>query len=1338
MAEETAAATTTEEEPERRKSFEIQTAGQDLKQKMEDKDLRAELNMTEHKEDLDELLARLESHKENGLTSATVQKRLEMDGPNKLTPPATIPEWLKLVHTQTGFFALLLWAGAILCFVGYGLKNEQDNLYLGIVLSTVTTITGIFEYFQERKSSQLMESFKDMMPKNTLAYRNGEKSKVAAETLVVGDIVEIRAGDQIPADIRVIMCSEDMRVDHSSLTGEPDPLGRSPKFTDQNPLETKNLCFFGTLCPRGMCKGVVVNTGDRTVMGRIAGLAAGTDNEQTPINKEILHFVTIVSGVAIFLGISFLIIGFALDTDPITNLVFMIGIIVANVPEGLLATVTVCLTLTAKRMSDKQVLVKNLEAVETLGSTTCICSDKTGTLTRNDMTVVNVVYDMRIWDATDEVKEFKADDDSFFRLCRCGTICNTATFEPGSMNDDDGKPLEFKEVITLGQGNTDIRINWKTNGDASESAMIKFTQDKSNEFMNESAKAACEKVTGHSPLQGILDVRAGYPVVGSEEKKWAIPFNSKNKYQVSVHLQENDPSKPLLLAMKGAPERIITRCSTMMQNGEIKPFGDEEKAAATKLNSVLAKQGQRVLGFCELVLDQDKYKPDFDFNTDNPNFPLGTPDDIFDEMNCDEVAPEDRPLEVQKEGLCFLGFMALQDPPRAAVPDAVDKCKQAGIKVIMVTGDHPDTAQAISKKVGIIWGDTKDDIEDRNTTKGLKEGDDGWEDPDLAPAIVVPGWTFTHETPEHIWDDILNHGQVVFARTSPQQKLIIVENCKRRKEIVAVTGDGVNDAPALKAANIGVAMGIMGSDVSKEAADMILMDDNFASIVNGVEEGRLIFDNLKKSIAYTLSSNIPEISPFLAFITIKVPLPLSTVLILCVDLGTDMVPAISMAWENPEADIMRRAPRDAEVDRLVTRKLVVFAYLEIGVIQCIAGFYAWMTILNDYGYPPHTLPGLGAYDNWGKQVLYCKLGKGLWKNENGAIASATTYTGLSGTANVAAVMKAQADGYMFWDKALDGVITSCQFPVKNLALDAAETSGTVGVFTGNGTTVTSKSGDYVVTRNAAAALHANGYAEYLPFRGRRSPFYNKAWTALPITDTTVPGLGADVLRSVANTYQPAGFWSIASSATGEAGGARGVNAVMADSKASLAWGKDVDTTLYKTATFATYKGVGQAADFSKSSITNGEFVPQMHAWMDGSVMKMNVASRMMQKEALHHAQCGGFICIIVVQWADLMICKTRWLSIRQQGMENPAMNFGLLFETILGSFLCYAPGIGTALGTRPLRLTHWFPGMPFMCIIFMYDEIRKYLMRQTSTTTENPDTKRVSRNPGWLERNTYY
>jgi len=618
-----------------------------------------------------------------------------------------------------------------------------------------------------------------------------------------------------------------------------------------------------------------------------------------------------------------------------------------------------------------------------------------------------------------------------------------------------------------------------------------------------------------------------------------------------------------------------------------------------------------------------------------------------------------------------------------------------------------------------------------------------------APAIVVPGWTIAHDTPIPVWDDILDHGQIVFARTSPQQKLIIVEQCKRRKEIVAVTGDGVNDAPALKAANIGVAMGIMGSDVSKEAADMILLDDNFASIVNGVEEGRLIFDNLKKSIAYTLSSNIPEISPFLAFITIRCPLPLSTVLILCVDLGTDMVPAISMAWENPEADIMMRNPRNAEVDRLVTKKLVVFAYLEIGVIQCLAGFYTWMVVLNDYGYAPHTLPTLGAYDNWGRQMLFCKLKNGVFKTLDGT-AYATQFP--TTDTSVTAIHNAMAEGYLFWDKSTDGEITSCHFASKNFYGNKAEPSSFTlkALLDGDATLTGFTSGSYQPTLQSIKAMHAAGYVEYLPFRGRRSAWFDQEWLQWdPSKDSGaqsispyVPGAGAEILADVHFAYQPMGIYDLSSLTQEQVNAAKSTD----DAYVTGAVSDITETFTVKGDVAMGYTLFTSSAGPSATIFTNktdtvtfgADMVASLYTWKEGGAIKTNVASRMMQKEALHHAQCASFICIIIVQWADLMICKTRWLSIRQQGMVNPAMNFGLLFETILGAFLCYCPGIGVALGTRPIRLTHWVPGAPWAIFIFMYDEIRKKMMRGTSREMTDEDTKKVTRDPGWLERNTYY
>jgi len=498
----------------------------------------------------------------------------------------------------------------------------------------------------------------------------------------------------------------------------------------------------------------------------------------------------------------------------------------------------------------------------------------------------------------------------------------------------------------------------------------------------------------------------------------------------------------------------------MLINGvpePIEPHKEKFQAAYEKLGGM----GERVLGFCEYILPSDKFPEDFEYDNDEVNFPL--------------------------EGLCFVGLMALIDPPRPTVPNAVKLCQTAGIKVIMVTGDHPITAHAIAKQVGIISKPTREEI-------AKEEGVPVEEiDPRRAEAIVIHGTTLK-DMDEAQLEEILCHKEIVFARTSPQQKLLIVEGCQRRGEIVAVTGDGVNDSPALKRADIGVAMGITGSDVSKEAADMILLDDNFASIVRGVEEGRLIFDNLKKSIAYTLSSNIPEIGPFLAFIMIKIPLPLGTILILCIDLGTDMIPAISLAYEKAESDIMRRRPRDPLRDRLVNARLISFSYLQIGMLQALAGFFTYFVVMGDKGIRPESLVGLEDYE-WAQKDVY-QLIEG-----------------------------------QFW-----------------------------------------------------------------PY-GRR-------------------------------------------------------------------------------------------------------------------------------RRAQRHAQTAYFVSIVVVQWADLLICKTRKLSIFQQGMKNRVLNFGLASETLLAAMLVYIPGLNIGLGMAPIMLKHWTTAAPFSITIFLYDEVRKYLMRK------NPG--------GWLENNTYY
>eukprot|EP00177_Eucheuma_denticulatum_P003015 GFKZ01005420.1.p1 GENE.GFKZ01005420.1~~GFKZ01005420.1.p1 ORF type:complete len:1174 (+),score=236.55 GFKZ01005420.1:425-3946(+) len=874
-------------------------------------DLKKELEMWEHKVTVQELASKLKTDPEKGLTEAEAKIRLERDGPNALSPPKVTPWWIKLGMQFLNFFALLLQIASILCFIGYGLDQEAvDNLYLGIVLYAVVVITAIFSFFQEFKSEKTMEKFKNFLPPKSVVRRGGKIVEVDAITLVVGDVIEVKLGDKIPADIRLVS-NQKLKVDNAPLTGESEPIGRTVDCTDDNPLETKNLAFFGTLAVDGTCTGIVVNTGDGTVFGRIAGLAAGSTSEVTTLQIDIHHFVVIISSVAIFLGVLFFIIGFIKGTEVITNIVFCIGIIVANVPEGLLATVTVSLTLSAKRMAKKQVLVKKLEAVETLGSTTCICSDKTGTLTQNRMTIVHVAYDMSLHTTKTAASEatFDVEDKCFKQLQFIGACCGKAVFDAKDMEENPEQSLDERKV----------------NGDASEAGILKFLEK----------------------ISSVSDMRSRNAQVST------VPFNSANKFMITIN-KASDLGGNLRLCMKGAPERVMERCSSILTKDGVIPFDDAAKSVINEQLAFMMERGERCLGFAKMDLDPAQYPVGYEFDTDEVNFPMN--------------------------GLTFVGLMALLDPPREAVPNAVQTCQTAGVKVIMVTGDHPATAKSIAKQVHIIKDPTAEDLaKERGVPVDAI-------DPSEVKSVVVPG-SQIKDLEQDDWDRILAHDQIVFARTSPQQKLIIVENNQRLGNIVAVTGDGVNDSPALKKANIGIAMGIAGSDVSKEAADMILLDDNFASIVAGVEEGRLIFDNLKKSIAYTLTSNIPEITPFLAFIIVQIPLPLTTVLILCIDLGTDLLPAISLAYENPESDIMMRPPRNSRIDRLVNRRLISFSYFQIGVIQALAGFYCYLVVLGDFGLTANVLPfldeqaHLASPNSEDKRWLYAKRPRVRGKSE---------------------------------------------------------------------------------------------------------------------------------------------------------------------------------------------------------------------------------------------------------------------------------------------------------------------------------------------------------------------
>ncbi|KAK1151818.1 potassium-transporting ATPase alpha chain 1 [Acipenser oxyrinchus oxyrinchus] len=876
------------------------------KERMEN--MKKEIDIDDHQLSFEELEMKYTTSVTKGMTSTMAAQVLERDGCNELKPPKGTPEYIKFARQLAGGLQCLMWVAAVICFIAFGILMGQgnltsyDDLYLAIVLIAVVVVTGCFGYYQEFKSTNIIASFKNLVPQQATVFRDGQKFNINANQLVVGDLVEVKGGDRVPADVRIVS-AQSFKVDNSSLTGESEPQSRTPEFTHENPLETKNIAFFSTTCLEGVATGIIINTGDRTIIGRIASLASGVGNEKTPIAIEIEHFVDIIAGLAIFFGATFFCVAMTIGYRFLEAMIFFMAIVVAYVPEGLLATVTVCLSLTAKRLARKNCVVKNLEAVETLGSTSVICSDKTGTLTQNRMTVSHLWFDNHIHsaDTTEDQsgQSFDQSSETWRALGRVAGLCNRAVFKPGQ----DAVPIPKRDVV----------------GDASETALLKFTE---------------------LAFGNIVDYRNRF------KKVCELPFNSTNKFQLSVHELEDPLDLRYLLVMKGAPERILERCSTIMIKGQELPLDEQWKEAFQTAYMDLGGLGERVLGFCHLLLNEKEHPRGFGFDVDEMNFTTS--------------------------GLCFAGLISMIDPPRASVPDAVMKCRTAGIRVIMVTGDHPITAKAIAANVGIIT-EGSETVEDialrlRIPVEQVNKRD--------ARACVVNGGQLKDMTSEELDDLLRNHPEMVFARTSPQQKLIIVESCQRLGSIVAVTGDGVNDSPALKKADIGIAMGISGSDAAKNAADMILLDDNFASIVTGVEQGRLIFDNLKKSIAYTLTKNIPELTPYLIYITVSVPLPLGCITILFIELATDIFPSVSLAYEKAESDIMNLKPRNPRKDRLVNESLAAYSYFQIGAIQSFAGFTDYFTCLAQEGWRPLLCVGLrSAWENAYNQEVQDSYGQ---------------------------------------------------------------------------------------------------------------------------------------------------------------------------------------------------------------------------------------------------------------------------------------------------------------------------------------------------------------------------
>lgn len=742
---------------------------------------------------------------ESGLTEDEARRRLHEYGFNEIKEVRKKPLYHKFLSQFTHFLAILLWIASLLCFLSEYLNPGEGMLSLGLAILGVIFINAIFTFIQEYRAERAIEALKKLLPFHVRVIRDGSIKEIPAREVVPGDVFLLNEGDKIPADARLIETNR-LMVNNAPLTGESESKIRAHHPFEGDFLDSPNIVFAGTMVVSGSGKAVAFSTGMSTEFGKIAHLTSGLEIGLSPLQKEIIKVTRIVAFIAVTLGILFFAIGTFIGRTFWHNFIFAIGIIIANVPEGLLPTVTLSLAMGSQRMAKKKALIKTLTSVETLGSVTVICTDKTGTLTQNKMEV------RKIW--TSDNKKLSVE-----WLMKIGYLCNNASFE-----------------------------NNRYSGDPTETAILK----------------AARETIGDIVINRIHE----------------IPFDSERKRMTTINFIENEP----FILTKGALETVLPLCKNIFTEKAIKELTNRDITILRQAYDSFMDDGLRVIAF---AFKSMPYETNF-------------------------INTKDEDIE---SNLTFVGFMGLEDPPRPEVYEAIKKCHEAGIRVIMLTGDASKTAVAIGKQIGLVK-------ENAITVEGIEL--DSMNDTSLK--------------------ELLLSKKVIFARMSPRHKLRVVSILKDEGERVAVTGDGVNDAPALKKADIGIAMGIAGTDVAKEASDMVLLDDNFATIVNAIEEGRAVFENIRKFISYIFASNIPEIVPYIAYVLFKIPLPLTIMQILAIDLGTDMFPALALGAEKPSKELMKKPPRSPD-ERLLNFKILSRSYLFLGPIEAFAGLFGFFYVL---------------------------------------------------------------------------------------------------------------------------------------------------------------------------------------------------------------------------------------------------------------------------------------------------------------------------------------------------------------------------------------------------------
>ncbi|MBD3328549.1 HAD-IC family P-type ATPase [Candidatus Peregrinibacteria bacterium] len=808
-----------------------------------------------------ELKELFEEHKTNekGLDSEEIEARRKEHGWNQLKEKKKKPLIIVFLEEFKDLLVIILIIAAVLALIAGEIAD-------GIVILSVVFLNATIGFIQKFKAEKAIEALKKLVSPHAKVMRNGRAMQVEAKDLVPGDILILSEGDSVTADA-VLFEANELEAAEAALTGESTPVSKHTVHeSKENEIaaEKVNMVFMGTNITHGSGKAVVVATGMKTQMGKIAELTSTTKKDKSPLEKELHRIGIFVGKVALAISVILFIVGFFLQGKAlIENILFASSVAVAAVPEGLPATVTIALAIGVQRLARKNAIVKQLSATETLGSTTVICSDKTGTLTKNEMTVKELYFndhEASVHGVGYAPKGYLNIQENGKKLVSIGQ--NTGPYDDYEITtkslDDLEKEHEhvhsslklFMAVSSLCNNASLSQKNnkWQAIGDPTEAALLTLAE-----------KSGFTKKSLEKEFERVIE----------------ISFDSDRKMMTVI--VKNKEGKYFALT-KGAPNAIFEKSSTFLQNGKHEKFDSSRKMKNELRNDDMAKNALRVLAFAYRELDKDEIK----------------------KLNKEEKVDK---KSIEKD-LTFLGLVGMIDPPRPEVKDAVQMAKQAHLRVYVITGDHGLTAAAIAKQLTII----SDDREHK----------------------IITGVELNKLSDDELREDLSNKKlDVIFARVSPEHKLRIVKMLKKLDEIVAVTGDGVNDAPALKKADIGVAMGITGTDVSKEASNMVLADDSFSSIITAIKEGRTIYDNLKKFVYYMFSCNIGELVTIFTAIILGITAPLTAILILIINLGTDILPALALGVDPSEPGIMEKPPRDPKSK--IMNKSFVSRFVLIGV-----------------------------------------------------------------------------------------------------------------------------------------------------------------------------------------------------------------------------------------------------------------------------------------------------------------------------------------------------------------------------------------------------------------------